>query len=40
MWGCEKRVQNFGEEFEGKGPLGRPVVRLKDDIKMGAGEIP
>ena len=31
--------QRFGGELQGKKPLGRPRLRLKDDIKMNLKEI-
>jgi len=30
----DRRVQGFGEELEGKIPLGRPSRRWEDDNKM------
>ena len=32
--GVERRLQGFGGEVWGKEPLGRPMSRWKDNIKM------
>ena len=37
--GGERRVQSFGEEPEGKRPLGRPRRRWEDNIKVDLREV-
>jgi len=38
-WGGEGRVQGFGEETEGNGPLGRPWRRWEGNIMMDIQEV-
>ena len=35
VWGEERRIQGFGEEREGKRPLGRPRDRWENNIMIG-----
>ena len=37
--GVERRIQGFGEEPEGKRPLGRPRRRWEGNIKMDLQEV-